>query len=289
MKYTEEQFKKEVESLYNKDIEVVSRFKGLSKPILVKDKYGVMSFNTAKQVLLYTPGIKAAINKTEYFMNLLKEKQEHIYNNIKPASEYSGMNSKMLFETQFGLVSVTPGNLISKGFMPTIEAAIDRKQYFYNQLKFIYGDKYDFKITETSRHGGKSILICPEHGEVSIDNDYIFMGRGCPKCKNWKCSDTLYLIRLYNEEESFYKLGISYTLENGQIRRFKEYKNLGYEIEVIKTISFENPIDCKTLETKLKRLIKNNLYLPKHWEHETSTECFSKNLLDLILDQLCMI
>ena len=69
MKYTEEQFKKEVESLYNKDIEVVSRFKGLSKPILVKDKYGVMSFNTAKQVLLYTPGIKAAINKTDWKKN----------------------------------------------------------------------------------------------------------------------------------------------------------------------------------------------------------------------------
>ena len=36
----EAEYKAKVESLYNGEIEVVSRFVSLTKPILVKDKYG---------------------------------------------------------------------------------------------------------------------------------------------------------------------------------------------------------------------------------------------------------
>lgn len=286
MKYTEEEFKKEVEILYNKDFEVVSRFKGLTQPILIKDKYGVIEIKKANQILKNRPGLKSALNKTEYFMNMLKEQCPDIYPLISPASEYIGMNNNMLFDTEYGIISITPGNLISKNIKPSIKSAINRKEYFKNQLKAIYGDRYDFIIENTNRHGGKSILICPEHGEVLIDNDYIFMGKGCPKCKNWRASDCFYLIKLFNNEESFYKLGISHRNNKGEIRRYKDYRLLNYKIEVIKEIDFEDPLECRQFELKLKRIIKNDLYTPKNWDNETSTECFNTDLLDLILKQL---
>lgn len=69
MKYSEEQFKQEVANLYNGEIKIVSKFKGLTYPILCEDKFGVMSIKTARQVLNNRPGIKMALNKTEYFMN----------------------------------------------------------------------------------------------------------------------------------------------------------------------------------------------------------------------------
>ena len=47
MKYTEETFKQKVDSLYNREVEVIGRFKGLTKPILVKDQYGVMRLDKA--------------------------------------------------------------------------------------------------------------------------------------------------------------------------------------------------------------------------------------------------
>lgn len=50
---------------------------------------------------------------------------------------------------------------------------------------------------------------------------------------------------------------------NNLIIRFKNYKKLGYNIEVIYTHLFEEAIECKEFETSLKRLIKNNLYSPK--------------------------
>lgn len=262
MKYTEEQFKKEVELIYGSEFELVGRFKGISKPILVKNKFGVLSFQSAKLLLQYKPSIMRALNKTEYFMNTLKEKYPEIYEKIKPISEYSTAKESMLFEDRFGIITTTPDALLA-GHCPNIRSAVDRKIYFYNMLKDIYGEQYDFIITNTDRKNGRSILICPIHGEVDIDNEYIFQGKGCPNCITQTESNVFYLIKMTLNDDSFYKLGISYITDKNEIRRYSDYKSLGYTIEELKNIKFESSRECKDLELKLKRLIKNNLYLPK--------------------------
>lgn len=286
MKYNEETYKEEVTKLYNSEIEIVGKFKGLTYPILCKDKYGLMQVKTARQLLHYRPNIKAALNKTEYFMNQLREAYPEIAEKISPMSEYQKAQSKMLFNTKYGLISATPDNLIH-GHAPNIRSAINRKEYFKNQLLFLYDNKYDFIIDSTDRHKGRVTLICPIHGEQSIDSDSIFLGTGCPCCnKAWEKSNTFYLIRLYDSDESFYKLGISYTLDNGDIRRFREYRALKYNIEVIYTHTFKDAVECKEFESKLKKIIKHNLYVPKRWEHETSTETFTNELLPTIKENL---
>lgn len=282
----EEIFKEKVNTLYKGDIEVVGKFKGLNNPILVKDKYGVMSVKKAEFILNGRPSIKIALNKTEYFMNQLKDKYPEIAEFISPASEYKKAKEKMLFNTKFGLVSISPDSLLS-GHFPSVRSAVDRKNYMRNQLLYLYEGKYDFKILSTSRHDGKVILICPIHGEVLIDNDYIFSGCGCIKCNSpANKSDVLYIVRLFNSEESFYKLGITYEMKNNKLQRFKQYKTLGYNIEVIKTIKFESFEKCRDVETKLKRLIKNNLYQPKKWEASKSTETFTDDLLSIIIKNI---
>ena len=71
MKYNEETFKEEVAKIYNGEIKIVGKYKGLTHPILCEDKYGVMQIKTARQLIHFRPGIKVALNKTEYFMNQL--------------------------------------------------------------------------------------------------------------------------------------------------------------------------------------------------------------------------
>ena len=286
MKLNEEEYKNEVTKLYNGEIKVIGKFKGLSKPILLQDKYGVLSCSQALLALKHRPGIKAALNPTEYFIAMLKEAHPEIAEKIIPASEYKAMKQKMLFNTQYGLVSVNPDSLIH-GHMPTIRTAVNRKEYFKNQLLFLYDNKYDFEIDSTDRHNGRVTLICPVHGKQSVDSDGIFLGIGCPCCnKFWEKSNTFYLVRLYDKKESFYKLGISYVTNNGEIRRFREYKALNYNIEVIYTKTFEDAVECKEFETKLKRIIRPSLYKPKRWEYENSTETFSDNLLPTIKENL---
>ncbi len=285
MKYTEETFKEKVRSIYKDTLEVIGRYKGISKPILVKDNYGVLNIPEARQILTNKPTIIRALNKTEYFMNVLKEKHFEIFEKIKPLSEYLSAKEMMLFEDSFGIVSISPDALLA-GHCPNIRSAVDRKTYFYNMLKDIYGEKYDFIITNTDRKNGRSILICSLHGEVDIDNEYIFQGKGCPKCITQTESNIFYLIKLTLNDDSFYKLGISYETPNKEIRRYSDYKFLGYSIEEVNKIYFESSRDCKDLEIKLKRLIKNNLYLPKVWPYNSSTECFKEELLDIILKNI---
>lgn len=282
MKLNEVEFKKEVAELYNGEIKIVSKYKGLCYPILVEDKYGILSIPKARAILKNRPTIKTALNKTEYFMGMLRVEHPEIAELVTPASEYEAMKKKMLFNTKYGLVSVNPDNLIH-GHVPTIRVAVNRKEYFKNQLLFLYDNKYDFIVNSTNRHDGRITLICPIHGEVSVDNDAIFTGMGCPKCNTDNAIPNLfYLIRLYDNEESFYKLGISHRVRNGQISRFASYKKLGYNVEILKIIEFKDPFDCKEFETIQKRLIKPNLYKPKKWEYETSTETFTNDLLNII-------
>lgn len=286
MKLNEVEFKKEVAKLYDGEIKIVSKYKGLSYPILVEDKYGILSIPKARAVLKNRPTIKSALNKTEYFMGMLRVEHPEIAELITPASEYEAMKKKMLFNTKYGLVSVNPDNLVH-GHIPTIRVAVNRKEYFKNQLLFLYDNKYDFEIDSTDRHEGRVTLICPIHGKQSVDSDSIFLGTGCPCCnKFWEKSNTFYLIRLYDEKESFYKLGISYINDKGEVRRFREYKALGYNIDIIQIHTFEDALQCKEFELKLKKIIRPSLYKPNRWEYESSTETFTNDLLPIILENI---
>lgn len=286
MKPNEVEFKKEVAKLYNGEIKIVSKYKGLSYPILVEDKYGILSIPKARAILKNRPTIKSALNKTEYFMGMLRVEHPEIAELITPASEYEAMKKKMLFNTKYGLVSVNPDNLVH-GHIPTIRVAVNRKEYFKNQLLFLYDNKYDFEIDSTDRHEGRVTLMCPIHGRQSVDSDSIFLGTGCPCCnKFWEKSNTFYLIRLYDEKESFYKLGISYINDKGEVRRFREYKALGYNIDIIQIHTFEDALQCKEFELKLKKIIRPSLYKPTRWEYESSTETFTNDLLPIILENI---
>lgn len=281
MKFCKEEFNQKVESLYNGEIEVVGRFKNLMSPILVKDKYGLLKIPNARLLLINKPGINYSVNKTSYFMEMLKEKQPLIYNSLIPLSEYESMNKKMLFKDKFGEVSVFPCNLIS-GHIPNIRSSINKKRYFEKMLRYIYGEKYNYIIDNVSRRGGKTKLICPVHGEVIVDNDYLFIGKGCTKC-NITPSDMFYLIELSDNNETFYKLGISFR-QNGRVRRYRDYESMGYNIKVIKEIDFNDAYSCKEFEYKLKKIIKPYIYNPTKWPNKTTTECFKIELLDIFIN-----
>jgi hypothetical protein len=280
-KLSKEEFIQEVDRIHGVQIEVVGRYKNLISPVLVKDKYGLIQVNTARQLLNSAPNIKSAVNKTEYFMEVLKERQPEIHSEIKPLSEYKSAKEKMIFDTMYGPVSISPDALLT-GHMPTIRSAVNRKEYFRNQLIFLYDGKYDFKVTTSNRHGGKSILICPEHGEVEVDNDWIFMGNGCYECNNCSPSNIFYLVKLKNDIQEFYKLGISGYDKDKNIKRFRQYKALGYEVEVLKIKEFNEPIKCREYEAKLKKIIKPFLIIPTIWEYATSTECFNLDIQGFI-------
>jgi len=197
------------------------------------------------------------------------------------------MKKKMLFSTKFGLIATNPDALMA-GHLPTIRSAVDRKDYFKKQLEYLYeGKGYKFEIDSTDRHEGRVKLICPIHGEQWVDTDGIFLGHGCPECNTgWTKSNVFYLVKLFNDDEEFYKLGVSYIDIKGNVRRFREYKKLGYGVQQMQLIEFEDFMQARDFETKMKRLIKESIYMPNHWASNGTTECFKDEILPTILNEI---
>lgn len=111
-------------------------------------------------------------------------------------------------------------------------------------------------------------------------------GSGCGLCANEKkrLSRTqflenskrnghaiLYILRIFNENESFYKVGITTnTIEN----RFCSSRSMPYNYNIVYfEDNFENPFKTYDLEHAILRLAKESSYKPKI-PFAGSTECF---------------
>jgi hypothetical protein len=88
------------------------------------------------------------------------------------------------------------------------------------------------------------------------------------KSKNFD-SYKVYIIKCFNENEKFYKIGRTFTTiyERYKYRFIYDYEIM-YEYE-------GSPEDCYNLEIKLKQVNKNNKYKP-NIKFNGYTECFSK-------------
>lgn len=52
-----------------------------------------------------------------------------------------------------------------------------------NELKRIFGDKYDYTDFKYTKTRNKVTLICKKHGPFSARVDHLLNGHGCPKCQ----------------------------------------------------------------------------------------------------------
>lgn len=159
------------------------------------------------------------------------------------------------------------------------------KEEFIKKSDKIHNNKYDYSFVEYKDSKSLVKIICPEHGEFEqIPNSHL-KGSGCKKCgyrsiawnylKHYENDQqgqeqgTFYIIKLYNEDEWFYKFGIT---KNSLKIRFagKQYKN--YKYKVIKLIKDTN-YNCALMEKRVSQRVIQ--YIPKFsfWGH---TECFKK-------------
>ena len=56
------------------------------------------------------------------------------------------------------------------------------KDDFIEEVKYLFGDKYDLSLMKFKNVKTKVCIICPEHGKIWVrPKDFII--NGCPKCK----------------------------------------------------------------------------------------------------------
>lgn len=208
---------------------------------------------------------------------------------IEILGEYEGYHKPILFKNKYGICKLQPGNIL-KGFAGSLRSATDKTSYMINQLKEKHGDTYNYDNFIYCGNRCYSLITCPIHGDFEQYPDIHLMGSGCKKCAfdnrigGYSKNDfivvskgricTMYIINLYNDEENFYKIGITCrTLKE----RFSNKFDLPYKYNILHLYESYDAGYIWDIELKHKNFYKAFQYFPDI-TFAGRTECFNLNL-----------
>jgi len=138
-------------------------------------KYGVVLQNLHNLKSGRTPTIKSAENKTEYFAQQLFEFNSKFFDFFNVVEYVSCFN--VIIESKYGKIRATAKNLL-RGFKPSIQTALNKKEYYLNKLKDLNPDflkEYEL-ISDYTNESGYGTFKC-KYGEVRItfNNSYKYI------------------------------------------------------------------------------------------------------------------
>lgn len=154
-----------------------------------------------------------------------------------------------------------------------IKESTEKHKGFYTYEKSIYTKAKD-----------NIIITCPNHSDFLQEASHHTRGGGCPKCSTGGYSRTdyirqakgrictFYTIRCFNEEEEFYKIGITV---NGTKGRYRNTKEMPYSYEIISEIFGEAGAIWDMEKAGIKKL-KDFHYTPQINFGGSKQECFTQ-------------
>lgn len=167
---------------------------------------------------------------------------------------------------------------------------------FIKQSNILHNNKYNYNKSVYINDKTKLMIECPLHGEFLQSPGKHLSNRGCKKCANiatsnyqkenpngWKLnywmnkaktskifdSYKIYLIRCWNEEEEFYKIGRTFSTV---AHRFKSHNTFPYNYELLREI-INTPEYVYETEHLLKNKYKQHKYIPR-LKFSGMQECF---------------
>lgn len=211
--------------------------------------------------------------------------------------EYKGKCEKVIIICPIHGEFIKPANvhLYSKRGCPICSSIEKYKKKrlttseFIERSTLIHRGKYEYDKVEYTKYNEKVTIKCPYHGYFEQTSGEHLKGAGCKHCANYSnylrinypdvnidyinnefCY--LYVIRLYNNAESFYKVGITKNLR----KRKKSLK--GYKKEDIIIIKYLIK-DALFFEFTILTDFKQFKYIPLN-NFPGMYECFSVNPLN---------
>lgn len=175
---------------------------------------------------------------------------------------------------------------------------INKTNNWINKCKIKFGEKFSYSKSVYTHSMDPITVSCPTHGDFcTYPNKFLTSIYGCPQCGieaipnisrtsfNMSCKNengNLYVIRCFNKEENFIKIGISKY--NNLNKRFIGVDAMPYNYEEI-SIFIGNPIIIFDMEHIVHRNFKPYKYEPKIFFHG-HTECFDIKIKD---EAICFI
>lgn len=210
---------------------------------------------------------------------------------------YKNRTSELILSTKEGYKISTTFAVIHMGCTPDV-FSYHNKFTIDNIKLWLKLNNLPYELISKEYQNTHSLLIfnCPIHGEFLKSWANLQSGQGCGYCGNenipggfnpklaeknkeqWTNEDaTIYIIKCYNSNEEFYKIGITtYTVKE----RFEGDSKLPYQHEVIGELK-TNLYKAIHLEEKLHDMHSSHLYKPKI-VFGGYTECFDKLNIEAI-------
>jgi len=282
----------------DKPIKVIER---VGKYIYFETEFGICKKNASK-FGLSSYNIDSAINKTDYLIKVLIKNYGNHYD--YSLVEWKNSKEKIILNCKIhGLLSINTNSAMNADggckecFKDRVSIALSSNiEKFIEKSNKIHNFKYNYSKTIYDKSFKSLKIICPIHGEFEQNANSHLQGHGCKKCSNkflekinsknppgWNINSwinsanntknfdsyKLYIIKCWNENEEFYKIGRTYRKTNDRFRT-----GMPYKYEIIKEIIGE-AIEIYELEKKLKQMNKENKYFPKT-KFSGRYECFTK-------------
>lgn len=172
-------------------------------------------------------------------------------------------------------------------------------EQFIKKARSQHGSLYNYSNSIYKNARSKVIVTCTEHGDFEQIAYEHYKGQGCPKCGNIRISNKIrenpigwsysnwqkiaeksknfdsfkvYVIKCWNDNEEFYKIGKTFvTVE----KRFIYNKEMPYSYKILKIIKANSALEICEIEKQLQKNNKEYLHTPKI-KFNGMYECFSK-------------
>ncbi|TGE07716.1 GIY-YIG nuclease family protein [Hymenobacter fodinae] len=199
-----------------------------------------------------------------------------------------GVNKVDIICPEHGVFSQTPDSHIKGVGCPACSllnrpSQIKSLEAFIADAQAVHGEKFDYSLVDYQRASVKVEIICPIHGVFKQTPANHLTGYGCRACgwitgrSSWiemvgNRESTLYLLRIFSEEEEFYKVGIT---THSVKERFRQKHRMPYQYEVLAEYKSTNAGAVYDWEKSILETFAHLAYKPKLY-FEGQTECFSE-------------
>lgn len=231
------------------------------------------------------------------------QKANNVHNNKYDYSEAIYVNSYTKLKIRcplHGIFEQRPNSHVSnKDGCPTCGSLSKQAKFkdstvtFIEKAQRIHGHFYEYPRTKYGNNNNEKVIItCKVHGDFLQAPRTHLEGKGCKLCGNlsktvFSLTDfkqacerhsgngTFYILRCFNNYESFYKVGItSKTIKD----RYSSSVTMPYNFEIVQEV-IGDPYLVFNLELKVKSyIIQNKLqYNPKLSFSGSVKECYSLN------------
>ena len=283
------------ENYCNEKFEVISLYESAHSKIRLKDNFGEYLIRASDLLKgSSNPSIKNVIKKEKYLLKKFNfvHKNKFTY----PVFKYVSYKQKIKIKCKdHGIFKQKIENHVNGNGCPKCAKNIDDFDSVVIKANEVHSGKYKYPLQIYKNNKQKLKIECPIHGYFQQVCEYHLSGCGCQKCgkegrrankggynstiierhkneyKKLPCK--LYFIKMSNEKETFYKIGI--TVESSLKKRISNMSSK-YKKEVIEVIE-DNLYDCFYAEKDILVIFKKFKYTPKE-RFSGRTECFSKNI-----------